>query len=129
MQRKLISERTERFHIERTFAAAAGLRRWCAAWAKRNADTLAASVPSLPAVLDDRAGECWGVLLTIAEVAGGEWASRAAAAAVALSGRDREDTKATDGLRLLSDLPDQWHGQKWRAGAASHRPPSPLALG
>jgi hypothetical protein len=70
MQRKLISERTERFHIERTFAAASGLRRRCAAWAKRNADTLAASVPSLPAVLDDRAGECWGVPLTIAEGGG-----------------------------------------------------------
>jgi hypothetical protein len=112
MERKLVTERTERFHIERTFAAAAGLRRRSAAWARRNAEALANGEPDIPSQLDDRAAECWEPLLTIAELAAGDWPNRARAAAVALSGPDRKGAESL-GVRLLADLRMLWRGQQW----------------
>jgi hypothetical protein len=103
MERKLVSEKTARFHIEHTFAETAGLRRRCAAWAKRHRDELVKADPAIPESLDDRAAECWGPLVAIAETAGGLWPDRARTAAVALSGPEREKTESI-GVRLLVDL-------------------------
>lgn len=107
MERKLLSERTERFHIELTFAEAAGLRRRCAAWAKRQAEALSKAEPAIPEVLDDRAAEVWGPLLAIAEAAGGKWTEHARAAAELLSGPDRE-TADSPSIRAVSDLRGFW---------------------
>jgi hypothetical protein len=103
MERKLVTEATAHFHIERTFAETAALRRRCAAWAKRHHDELVTADPAIPHVLDDRAAECWGPLFAIAETADGDWPDRARTAAVALSGPEREKTESI-GVRLLVDL-------------------------
>lgn len=64
---------------------------------------LAVARPALPDQLGDRACDCWEPLLAIAELAQGDWLSRAHTAALALStGEDVEDDSA--GVRLLADI-------------------------
>jgi hypothetical protein len=112
MIRKLKTERTERFHIERTAEEAEPLRRRLAAWAWRNREKLAASEPEIPAQLDDRAAEIWEPLLAIADLAGGEWPERARQAALMLSGPDRISTDSV-GVQLLADLCQLWCENAW----------------
>ncbi len=58
--------------------------------------------PAVPAELHDRAGDNWRPLITIADVAGGEWPETARRAALALSGV-AEDSE-TAGVLLLRDI-------------------------
>jgi putative DNA primase/helicase len=74
-----------------------------ARWVLDNRDRLAKADPPVPQSLDDRAADNWRPLLAIADVAGGEWPSRARAAAETLSAV-REETTA--GVMLLNDLRD-----------------------
>jgi putative DNA primase/helicase len=60
--------------------------------------------PTLPDELSDRAADNWEPLFQIAQVIGGEWLTRARAAALKLSGQ-KEDVK-TVGVELLSDIQD-----------------------
>lgn len=67
------------------------------------------TVPDVPVVpvpetLHDRAADSWEPLLAIADVAGGEWSTRARLAAVALSGESDQDVSS--GMRLLADIRD-----------------------
>ena len=73
------------------------------AWAGGNASVLAGAEPALP--VEDRAADCWEPLAAIADLAGGDWPTRARKAAFALT---EESEKAAAGasmaLRLLADL-------------------------
>ena len=69
----------------------------CSRYAEQNADILAATDPTLPSGLHDRAGDNWYPLLAIADRAGAEWPERARAAAVALS-------KSNDMVSMREDL-------------------------
>lgn len=57
-------------------------------------------MPSAPSALDDRAADCWGPLLALADLAGGDWPERARRAAIAISGGKEE---AEMGALLLKD--------------------------
>lgn len=104
MKRKARGERVERFRRRRVASEAAALRARLAEWAQANLEELTEADPELPDALDDRAQDGWEPLLAIADAAGGSWAERARAAAVALSaGRDGADD-ASLGVRLLADL-------------------------
>ena len=57
----------------------------------------------LPDELDDRAQDVWEPLLAIADLAGGDWPTRARAAAIALStSEEREDNSLT--ARVIADI-------------------------
>lgn len=95
-------ERLRRKHLERDLAET---RRKALRWAQDNSEALAASDPTVPSELDDRAADCWRPLLAIADAAGGEWPARARTAARTLSGgRDGDDEEL--GVLLLADLRD-----------------------
>jgi hypothetical protein len=64
---------------------------------------LAEARPILPDELDDRAADAWEPLLAIADLAGGDWPTRARQAAISLSTGDaREDDSLS--IRLLTDV-------------------------
>lgn len=61
------------------------------------------AAPPIPTGLNDRAADNWEPLFAIAEVAGGDWPERARAAALKLSGGERDDAQAV-GVLLLADI-------------------------
>jgi Protein of unknown function (DUF3631) len=73
-----------------------------ARWGVDHLDALRAADPDAPAALNDRQADNWRPLLAIAEMAAADWASKARAAALALSRID-EDAD-TMGVQLLGDI-------------------------
>src|SRR5205823_987749 len=73
-------------------------------WCDPQIDELRAIRPPLPDELDDRAQDCWEPLLAIAELAGGDWPTRALAAALALSGPEMRTDDESLTPRLLADI-------------------------
>jgi hypothetical protein len=73
-------------------------------WADDYIAAIEAADPEMPASLNDRAADCWRVLLAIADCIGGEWPQRARTAAVLLS-CDNDDIE-TAATQLLGDLRD-----------------------
>jgi hypothetical protein len=103
LKRKARSEHAERFRRRDVEDDAEQVRIDASAWAEYAVPTLAEARPELPDELDDRAQDAWEPLLSIADLAGGEWPRRARAAALELSnGADHEDE--SHGVRLLADI-------------------------
>lgn len=101
MVRKTGAEPVERFRHRVANAEAQPIRDGFAGWAAgAAADLLYEAEPDLPDQLDDRAAEAWEPLLAIADLAGGEWPSRAREAAIALSA-DEDRDEITTGTLLL----------------------------
>jgi putative DNA primase/helicase len=86
MERKLPSETCEPL---REFDATV-YRRECARFVLDNAAAIASAHPALPENLNDRAGDIWEPLLALADLAGGEWPTKAREAARGLSARAQE---------------------------------------
>jgi hypothetical protein len=101
--RRTRDEEIERFRRREVEAEAAMLRDRAADWCEPQLEELRGIRPVLPDELDDRAQDCWEPLLAISDLAGGDWADRARAAALALStGEEREDESIR--VRLLADI-------------------------
>ena len=66
------------------------------------ASSISAARPNLPDALSDRARDNWEPLFQIAQVAGGEWVSRAVQASLKCTGKE-EDAKSV-GVALLTDI-------------------------
>lgn len=64
--------------------------------------SISSARPELPEALNDRAQDNWEPLLCIADIAGGEWPTRARMAAIILSGAEREP--ASTPIELLRDI-------------------------
>jgi putative DNA primase/helicase len=79
------------------------LRRQWRRWIDDHAGRIAAADPHVPTSLHDRAADCWRPLAAIADLAGGDWPTRARAAAVALSGGDVADDESIT-VGLLADV-------------------------
>ena len=77
------------------------LGRRCARWVQDNAEALRQCRPTMPPALFNRAADNWRCLFAIAEIAGGEWPARIAAASAALVPDDDADGR---GIRLLADI-------------------------
>jgi putative DNA primase/helicase len=77
------------------------LGRRCARWVQDNTEALRECRPTMPAALFNRAGDNWRCLFAIAEIAGGEWPARIAAASAAMAPDDDADGR---GIRLLTDI-------------------------
>lgn len=100
MRRKTREEKVERLRLDR-LDELEPLRRQAWTWAQANLDALRAADPDVPAVLHDRAADNWRPLLAIADRAGGEFPTRARAAALGLSGAGDDDQA---GVLVLHDL-------------------------
>ena len=101
LKRRARSEVVERFRLRKVRPEGVAFAARIAQWARQL--DLENSTPDLPDELDYRAQEGWGILLAIADMAGGDWPERARAAAIALSaGKEVEDSSL--GTKLLGDI-------------------------
>jgi hypothetical protein len=83
-------------------------------WVRAHLAELRDAEPDMP--VEDRAADTWEPLIAIADLAGGDWPSRARRAAVALTAEDDTDTSL--GARLLTDLRDVFGGTDKMSGEA-----------
>lgn len=105
LERRTREEPIERFRRRDVAPEAESLRDTLADWCEPQLEKLRAIRPHLPDELDDRAQDCWEPLLALADLAGGDWPSRAHHAALALSGpQARQDEDASLTARLLKDI-------------------------
>lgn len=84
------------------------LQRQAARWAGDNLEKLRHHEPSIPPELYGRAADNWRPLLSIADLAGGQWPQRARQAAITLSATRSEQTA---GILLLEDLRSLFDGR------------------
>lgn len=98
MRRKKKGETVERLRERVRFE---DIRRKCARFVADNTEAIRNADPSIPPSLNDRAADNWAPLLTLADLAGGEWPQRARAAALRMAdGGEIQDT----GAKLLADI-------------------------
>ena len=104
LRRKTDAERVEPLREDRLLANLAPLRQQWRRWAIDHLDAIRTHDPTLPLGLpENRAADNWRPLLSISDLAGGEWPARARVAALALSGvRVTEDEPIN--VMLLSDV-------------------------
>jgi putative DNA primase/helicase len=104
LKRRLMSEKVERFRLDRT-AHLDELARKTARWAADHADEIRDADPELPPALFNRDADNWSPLLAIAEAAGGKWPERAReAAAICCAAPGVEDASQLE--LLLGDIRD-----------------------
>ena len=60
--------------------------------------------PTMPAGIEDRNADVWEALLSVADVSGGDWPSRARVSAVSHVSDARDDQRRSLGITLLADL-------------------------
>ena len=100
LQRKPPGKKVERLR-RRDNKEFADLRSQAKRWAADNFDKLTDPDPEMPENLNDRAADNWRPLLAIADLAGGDWPTRAREAAGVLSGEAHNDAM---GIELLKDI-------------------------
>jgi 5S rRNA maturation endonuclease (ribonuclease M5) len=108
MKRKKTTEKVKRLRGRDTDEFRA-LRQQACRWAKDNIATLKEAEPARPGGLNDRAADHWEPLFAIADLAGDEWAAKARAAALALSGDNDAETDSL-GVQLLAAIKDLMEG-------------------
>lgn len=103
LRRKMEHERVSAYRIRVDEPVLHALRDRLAAWVEGIGAAAADHRPSdLP--LKDRAADVWEPLITIADLAGGEWPLRAREAAVSLQRAYEDQEVLTPGLELLNDI-------------------------
>ncbi|OGT62425.1 MAG: hypothetical protein A3E85_04170 [Gammaproteobacteria bacterium RIFCSPHIGHO2_12_FULL_45_12] len=88
------------------------IRRMCLRFAKDNSSKLKSINPDIPCNLNDRAADNWHSLLSLATLAGNVWSTKAASAAMALTGN--EQCTITIGVELLNDIQEIFSSDKFR---------------
>jgi hypothetical protein len=108
MQRRKSGAEIERW-TRRESAVEAELLRWLLqCWAELvhpyALEYVRSGHPVLPKEVEDRDADCWEPLLTVAELAGGDWPERARVAAVAHVAQDGVKMIPSEGIELLTDI-------------------------
>jgi hypothetical protein len=119
MKRRRHGENVERLRYRIAHTETEPLRAELAAWAASTIDRLRDAVPELPDELGDRAADAWEPLLAIADLAKGDWPTRARAAAVELSAGESEEVGR--GTQLLAAIREAMGG---RADRRARRRPA-----
>jgi Protein of unknown function (DUF3631)/RepB DNA-primase from phage plasmid len=101
MERKPALESVARMRADRDDGSSV-LASKAARWIADHLEALRQADPEVPRALNDRQADNWRPLLAIADLAGGEWPTRARGAALALSVTD-EDAE-TIGVQLLASV-------------------------
>ena len=103
MQKRLESEKVTQFRARTSIPEGEKIGVQLAAWAISVFDDAVTARPEMPEGVEDRAADVWEPLLTVADLAGGEWPKLAREAAVAFVKADNQTPPSTK-LRLLRDL-------------------------
>jgi hypothetical protein len=103
MRRRAPDEPVEQFRQRTCRPEGVDLGQRLAEWAAANEHRIGEPWPTLPAGVSDRPADVWEPLLAVADVAGGDWPSRARKACVAFVTGATDDT-ASLGTRLLGDI-------------------------
>jgi hypothetical protein len=103
MRRRAPDEPVEQFRQRTCRAEGEALNKSLAEWAAAVGERIGDPWPNMPAGVTDRPADVWEPLLAVADVAGGDWPSRARAACVAFVTGARDDV-ASRGTRLLADV-------------------------
>jgi hypothetical protein len=104
MRRRAPDEHLAEFRGRDAAIDAEPLRDRLRVWADANLDALTDARPAMPEGVRDRPAEVWEALLSIADVAGGEWPQRAREACRHFVVDTDADEKLSFGLRLLRDV-------------------------
>jgi Protein of unknown function (DUF3631) len=103
MRRRAPGERVQPYRTRRDAPPLNHLRDRLDGWVREHLDELRHATPQMP--LEDRAADTWEPLITIADLAGGDWPTRARTTATTMTAAEaqqEEDTAAS--VRLLGDL-------------------------
>jgi hypothetical protein len=103
MRRRAPGETVQPYRRRVHSPAGERLRQRVAEWAGSVEPQASAMWPDMPAGIMDRDADVWEPLLSVAELAGGEWPHRARVAAVTLVTLSKESTPSL-GVRLLTDI-------------------------
>lgn len=103
MRRRAPDERVDQYRERTCREPGEQLGARLADWAAEVADKVGCPWPDMPDGVSDRPADVWEPMLTVAELAGGDWPERARAACVAFVTGSRDDT-ASVGVRLLGDI-------------------------
>jgi Protein of unknown function (DUF3631) len=109
MRRRASGERVQPYRTRRDAPPLHQLRDRLAGWAREHLRELRHATPQMP--LEDRAADTWEPLIAVADLAGGDWPTRARTAATLMTtaeAQQEEDSSA--GVRLLGDLRDVFGG-------------------
>jgi len=105
MRRRGPGERVEAWRRRINFPQGNALGERLARWSSAAQSTLLVQAwPFMPTGVDDRDADVWEPLLMVAELVGGDWPSRARAAASYLVERQHQGGDLTLGVLLLRDL-------------------------
>ena len=108
LRRKLPTEQTRRLYVDH-FDDQLALRTYLSIWSE-SAQPQQTSI-TFQHSITDRARDNWEPLLWTAELAGGEWPSRAHAALKAIEVDRWQDKKQSSGSELLTDIRELLHGE------------------
>jgi Protein of unknown function (DUF3631) len=103
MRRRAPGEQVQPYRTRRDAPPLNQLRDRLGGWVRAHLDALRHATPPMP--LEDRAADTWEPLIAIADLAGGDWPTRARSAATLMTtaeAQQEEDTSAS--VRLLGDL-------------------------
>ncbi|WP_320780228.1 DUF3631 domain-containing protein [Streptomyces sp. CRN 30] len=103
MQKRKPSERIAAFRSRDSVPELNAVRDRLGAWLASLRETAAALVPQMP--VEDRAADTWEPLVTVADLAGGDWPDRARTACLAMTRSEVvQDGQTTLRTRLLRDI-------------------------
>jgi hypothetical protein len=109
MRRRAPGERVDPYRTRRDAPPLNQLRDRLTGWAREHLSELHHATPQMP--LEDRAADTWEPLIAVADLAGGDWSTRARTAATTMTAAEaqhEEDTSAS--VRLLGDLREVFEG-------------------
>ncbi|MGH8883426.1 MAG: DUF3631 domain-containing protein, partial [Stackebrandtia sp.] len=101
MRRRAPGEHVAPYRVRRDGPALGDLRRQLHEWVRSHAEDLAAAVPVMP--VEDRAADTWEPLITIADLAAGDWPDHARHSALVLTEAKEATSILTTQARLLAD--------------------------
>ena len=111
--RRARDEQVNRFRKRDTEPEAATMRSRLEAWSKLPGivEALREARPALPDALSDRQQDICEPLLTIADMAGGDWPTQARGDLVTLCGQGQDETESI-GAKLLSDIREAFNSEQ-----------------
>ena len=110
-------EKVRRFSVLDDQSEFKEIRRRLTRWAIDNRKPLGVARPQMPPGLNDRASDNWSPLLAIADLAGGEWGTRARTVALSVSGgaQNEEQDIRFELLKDIRAIFDEEGGERCRA--------------
>ena len=107
MQRRLPGQKVEPFRDRTTPPEGHAIRERLQEWCASIAPELGNPWPTLPAGIEDRAADCWELLIALADAAGGPWPSLGRDAAIEMV-KVREEREQSLGIKPLETYATSW---------------------